>query len=284
MALLQEEDVDLSVDEDGAGVSGDDDGNGSMEPRGKSKAKFTEGDKSASFAKAFAKIMSREVSAAQGSNLILADSSSLKKRKADEDAAERTDSAARNLRAQLKQRGHQKVPVRGEDPQHDQREKQLHKLATKGVVLLFNAVAKAQKSSTDALAQARKSVKMDKKAFLAQLKQTPSGQQQQQGGPGGSVLGLGPPGAPFQTPATGWKVLQDDYTGLTGGKKLKDWDKASSDEDDEDEEVDIGEDDDSEEEEKPRKQPAKKKKMSKKSSKKKASAGDSDDGDDEGWL
>jgi len=34
-------------------------------------------------------------------------------------------------------------------------------------------------------------------------------------------------------PQRGWDVLQDDFAGLSGRAKLKDWDKAASDSDDE---------------------------------------------------
>ena len=74
------------------------------------------------------------------------------KRKREEGAAERADRATKLLRLEMRQRGHLAVPKRGADPAHDAREKALLKLATKGVVRLFNALAKAQKQRNDAAA------------------------------------------------------------------------------------------------------------------------------------
>jgi hypothetical protein len=58
------------------------------------------------------------------------------------------------------------VPKRGDDPAADTREKQLRKLATRGVVL-FNAVAKTQKDSSGKGTATGKSGKLSKAAFLS---------------------------------------------------------------------------------------------------------------------
>lgn len=69
---------------------------------------------------------------------------------------------------------HQQVPKRrGQDPTADVREKALQRLATKGVVRLFNAIAKAQKQlreAEEASGSRAKAVKLGKASFLAQLK------------------------------------------------------------------------------------------------------------------
>lgn len=62
---------------------------------------------------------------------------------------------------------------RGQDPEADTREKGLQRLATKGVVRLFNAIARAQKQlreAEEATGSRAKAVKMGKASFLAQLK------------------------------------------------------------------------------------------------------------------
>jgi hypothetical protein len=132
----------------------------------------------------------------------------------------------------------QAIKPRGVDPVADARERQLQKLATRGVVLLFNAVTKAQKQKQEAEGAkgkaAAKAAKAAKTGIFAELKagakaaaslSAPSAaaaggsareQQQQDGDAGGS----------------GWAVLGEGFPGLTGGVKMKDWDKAAdSDED-----------------------------------------------------
>ena len=62
---------------------------------------------------------------------------------------------------------------RGQDPTADAREKGLTRLATKGVVRLFNAIAKAQRQlreAEEASGSRAKAVKLGKASFLAQLK------------------------------------------------------------------------------------------------------------------
>lgn len=134
------------------------------------------------------------------------------------------------------QRPSQAIPVRGADPAADTRERQLQKLATRGVVLLFNAVSKAQKQKKDAEAAgskaAAKAAKAAKTGIFAELKagakaaanlalpttaaaagkQTGGSRQQQQQGEAGGA---------------GWEVLGEGFPGLTGGVKMKDWDKAA---------------------------------------------------------
>ncbi|KAF6258102.1 hypothetical protein COO60DRAFT_1626549 [Scenedesmus sp. NREL 46B-D3] len=74
--------------------------------------------------------------------------------RAEVEADEAAARQAKKQRQEMRQRGHLKVPKKGADPAHDAREKQLQKLATRGVVLLFNAVNKAQKQKREAEASA----------------------------------------------------------------------------------------------------------------------------------
>lgn len=139
------------------------------------------------------------------------------KRKAEEQEAAKANRAAKKLRLEMRRRGHVKVPKKGQEPAADQREKQLTSLATRGVVLLFNAVAKAQKQQQDAGATTgAKPVKLNKASFLAQLKGAAAAADAGAGAGGaaggGSVLGLG--GAKAVGDAPNWRVLQQDFTGL----------------------------------------------------------------------
>jgi len=75
-----------------------------------------------------------------------------RKQLAEKELAEEEEAEVRRtkkMRTDMKKRGHVKVPRRGKDPEHDAQEKALTKLATKGVVRLFNAVAKAQQAQRD---------------------------------------------------------------------------------------------------------------------------------------
>jgi hypothetical protein len=137
----------------------------------------------------------------------------------------------------------QTIAAKGSDPAADARERQLLKLATRGVVLLFNAVTKAQKQKQEADKSsgkaAAKAAKAAKTGMFAELKagakaaadltapaavagwgaSKRTGGKQQQGGGEGEGGG------------TGWAVLGEGFPGLTGGVKMKDWDKAADSED-----------------------------------------------------
>eukprot|EP00775_Hariotina_reticulata_P011700 gene11700-11844_t len=149
-----------------------------------------------------------------------------------------------------------KVPKKGADPAHDVQEKQLQKLATRGVVLLFNAVNKAQKQKKEAEAAGTKGrkAKVSKAGFFAELKAGAAaaaartlGVNQPSATGSASVAGqltaagggaaAGRQQAQHQQPAAaadhGWDVLNDGFPGLTGGVKMKDWDKAAAGSDEE---------------------------------------------------
>jgi hypothetical protein len=143
----------------------------------------------------------------------------------------------------------QKVPKKGADPAHDVREKQLQKLATRGVVLLFNAVNKAQKQKREAEASGAKAPKgkaaaAGKSGILAELKAksakvaaaTAAGGEQLVPGSAAAAAAAGAAdGAKQQQQqygGAGWEVLGEGFPGLTGGVKMKDWDKAAAGSDD----------------------------------------------------
>jgi hypothetical protein len=144
----------------------------------------------------------------------------------------------------------QKVPKKGADPAHDVREKQLQKLATRGVVLLFNAVNKAQKQKREAEASGAKAPKgkaaAGKSGILAELKAksakvaaaTAAGGEQLVPGSAAAAAAGAAAGAKQhqqqqqQYGGAGWEVLGEGFPGLTGGVKMKDWDKAAAGSDD----------------------------------------------------
>ena len=113
------------------------------------------------------------------------------------------------------------------------RERRLAKVATRGVVQLFNAVREQQKSIKSQLDVAGKSTvkrdkvfkSIDKEGFLEVL----SGNKRRLE----SAVGRG--SAPVKVPKTeikeeedesSWKILRDDFM---MGAKMKDWDKDSDD-------------------------------------------------------
>eukprot|EP00878_Enallax_costatus_P036343 GHUV01040803.1.p1 GENE.GHUV01040803.1~~GHUV01040803.1.p1 ORF type:complete len:378 (+),score=165.42 GHUV01040803.1:47-1180(+) len=264
-----------SNDEDHSDIAADsdpdsDDPDDASNSKQQHHASFLEGGKSASFAKAFAKIMAKPskaaaTKAATPADVILSESASMAKRKAEVAADEAAARETKKQRLELKRRGHLKVPKKGADPAHDVREKQLQKLATRGVVLLFNAVNKAQKQKREAEAAGLKGAKAlkakpgfsSKAGFFAELKAgaqqavaglnpnseqlvpgAPAGlgkgqsaqgqrqQQQQQQGRGG-VRGPAAAADAAVADGAGWDVLSEGFPGLTGGVKMKDWDKTA---------------------------------------------------------
>lgn len=83
---------------------------------------------------------------------ILAGSRSLARRQQDVRKEGEAEREGRKMRAALKKRGHAVVTKKGEDLAADAAERALQKIATKGVVRLFNAVSKAQKAQREAQA------------------------------------------------------------------------------------------------------------------------------------
>ena len=134
----------------------------------------------------------------------------------------------------MRRRGHVRATRKGEDLAADLKEKQLNRLATRGVVLLFNAVATAQKQRQDAArsgaaAGGTKAARLNKASFLSQLKASAATAEGADAGAtvaaapsAGSLLGLGrksnkaPQAATGLVAAPGWKVLQEGFTGLPG--------------------------------------------------------------------
>lgn len=157
-------------------------------------------------------------------------SKSISKRRAEDEEQAKADRAAKRLRLEMKQRGHVVPKRRGEDPLADQREKVLQKTATRGVVRLFNAIAKAQRrlrQTEDATGSKAKAARLGKASFLSELRNSSKAPE---GGAG--VMSGQRPNAAADAEAdddgAGWEVLQKRFTGLQGGSKMKDWDKAQA--------------------------------------------------------
>lgn len=160
----------------------------------------------------------------------------------------------------------QAVPRRGDDPEHDAREKALSRIATRcaglgrgggggaaarrrkrgvptptpprpllrplsGVVQLFNAVAKAQRDARTAEAAGAKTAgaaAAGRAAFLAALRGS---------APDAAPTALPPGARAYQSTGgagaapgggTGWDVLRGDVDAKAGGAKLKEWDARAA--------------------------------------------------------
>ena len=137
------------------------------------------------------------------------------------EAEERQDSARRaeGRAARKKRRALGHVPLEScTGPQ----EKVLVRVATKGVVRLFNAVAKAQelREAAEARGEKRRDVaKLSRSSFLSELKKVSSASDAKTAD--GSA---GLPAAADEPASTGWRVLDDDALDARS-MKLKDWDK-----------------------------------------------------------
>ncbi len=128
------------------------------------------------------------------------------------------------------------MPRKGENPAADAREKSLQRLATRGVVLLFNAVSKAQQQRRAAEAAGAKpgrAAAASRVGLLAELAAggaattvLPNGRRrdartaQQPAAAGSRQMGAAAAGS-------GWEVLGEGFPGLTGGSKMKDWDRSA---------------------------------------------------------
>ncbi|CAL5220524.1 g2556 [Coccomyxa viridis] len=203
-------------------------------------------NKAASFARAFAKIME---SAGPGRGL-LQGSKSLSKRKREVETEEQVERDARQLRREMRMRGHVRIPTKGKDPVMDARETAFSRIATRGVVRLFNAVAKAQKQQEEAQeggAKAKGAAQISKAAFLAELQgklAKPQSEQMVPSAPSRQKAGIG--AAMGAAPAA---AVPGGLVGSAGsGLKMKDWDKALADSDEEEQDRAGGSEDGSSDE------------------------------------
>jgi hypothetical protein len=106
------------------------------------------------------------------------------------------------------------------------------RVATRGVVALFNAISQHQKKvttpevpTTESVSKSKAEVKkLTKHGFLDMIKSTATSKQEKGAADKAS--------ADVSKAKPQWNALQDDF--MLNAKKMKNWDQASSDEDDED--------------------------------------------------
>lgn len=152
---------------------------------------------------------------------------SVAKRKVADDEALKAKREAKKLKQEKRKRKlmkRQRLEKGHVLPQHDPFEKTMLKIATKGVVTLFNAVSQQQKTISKEEADKTKKGK-EKQQALADLR-----------GPGFLEVLKSTAAAPTPTISSRakkdnkqWKVLSENYM---MGAKMKDWEKPDSDEDD----------------------------------------------------
>jgi len=197
---------------------------------------FLEGGKTAPFARAFARALhSSEAQKSVGrGGMILSGSKSVASKRERLEAEAKADREAKKLRIEMKQRGHVQPSRKGENPEADAREKAFQKTATRGVVQLFNAVAKAQRRLREAedLTRSRtKAAKFGKASFLAEIRSA-RGTKATKPSTGSEEKRAASRGPSKETDDSdddgkepGWEVLRKGFTGLQGKSKMKDWDK-----------------------------------------------------------
>ena len=182
------------------------------------------------FGRAFRRLVGADAGAGAGAGreqeagAMLGTSAGLKRRRERERAEGRRQAERRRAKRERVERGHLPDVRKGLDPDSDRREKHLARVATRGVVRLFNAVYKAQKLSAQEGADRPKAVALTKAALMTSLQQGSQGRRAAEAAAAAAAAngGEGEDGA-----APGWEVLQEDFTGLASGKRLKDWDKAA---------------------------------------------------------
>ena len=173
------------------------------------------------FARAFANLVG-DKSRKDGSE-ILPKTKKQKKVEVERKLEKKARSLEKRNKLELRERGHV-VPKNGAvDPVADQLERKMLQTATRGVVRLFNAVSKAQKTVADAAGKRKglvgKTVKeLTKGSFLQELKKT-SGDRVK------DTSAKDSENEKTETENAGWDVLADGY--LMGRNKLKDWDKGT---------------------------------------------------------
>lgn len=157
-----------------------------------------------------------------GSAPILSRSRSAAARSAAEAAERSRLKAARKRKRELKSSGHAPPQPRGSDPAADALERSLLVTATRGVVTLFNAVAKAQKARREAGEGSAAATAVPKAAFLRELRRAAAATADAPAAAGAGA-GTGAAGAVARA-APAWDVLRDDFA--AGGGRLRSWDRG----------------------------------------------------------
>eukprot|EP00249_Psilotum_nudum_P014929 c25074_g1_i1 orf=254-1021(+) len=206
-------------DEVGEGESEDGTSSGSDRSDSTHDVKSRSAANSTAYGRAFAKIMKQKIPASarvEEMGPVLSMHKQLISKELDEAANEqKANSAAKREKQAIRERAHC-MPV----SHVDAKEKALIKLATKGVVKLFNAVSKAQRIQVDAktskASDANALMKQSKAVFLAELRGSVGTVLQN-----GATLNGNKEGTTENRPS--WSILQDNF--MLGKSRLKDWDK-----------------------------------------------------------
>jgi len=182
------------------------------------------------FARAFANLFGDEDGAAtnRGGSELLPKTKKQKKVEIEQKLDRRARSLLKRERLELRERGHH-VPKKGTvDPVADQTERRMLQTATKGVVRLFNAVSKAQKTVADAGTRkglGKVSKELTKGSFLQELKKSNLERSARDEAAAARDKEKNKHDGAEKTESAGWDVLSDGY--LMGRNKLKDWDKGT---------------------------------------------------------
>jgi len=182
------------------------------------------------FARAFANLVGDEDGAAtkRGGSELLPKTKKQKKVEIEQKLDRRARSLLKRERLELRERGHH-VPKKGTvDPIADQTERRMLQTATKGVVRLFNAVSKAQKTVADAGTRkglGKVSKELTKGSFLQELKKSNLERSARDEAAAARDKEKNKHDGAEKTESAGWDVLSDGY--LMGRNKLKDWDKGT---------------------------------------------------------
>jgi len=148
---------------------------------------------------------------------------------------------------EIREKGHVKDVRPGANAEQDAVEKTLVRTATRGVVQLFNAIHQAQQQQQKA-GKDKEMVRQAKTKLFEQLDGAAKNMSRSQDGrKASSSASAGNQSGGSQK--TGWNVLGEGFSGLSGGKKLKDWDKEVEEEDNLGDEMEEIEEDEEEEEE-----------------------------------
>ncbi|CAM6102975.1 unnamed protein product [Calypogeia fissa] len=209
----EDEDEDEDDEEDGDPASREDEEEHSPQ----------DGQGPTAFSRAFGKIMKKRVpesAITEISGPVLAERKQLLVKKFEEAEAEtKAKISNKEEKRELREKGHV-LPL----TYTDAKEKALMKLATKGVVRLFNAVSKAQTVQADAdissSKAAKATLKQSKAAFMTELRASKNegkGSQANQN-----------PGQVAKEAEPGWAALRTDFM-LGNSKKFMDWDKGIGD-------------------------------------------------------
>lgn len=154
-------------------------------------------------------------------------SKSIKRLQREEQEEKELTKEARKLRKEMKQRGHVIPAKKGIEPRRDVEEKRLQKIATKGVVQLFNAINAAQKriQSEDASGNKAKIARLGKASFLAEIQHMKNSEKQadRSGIQASSDVAVKDVAEEHDQ---GWDVLKKGFVGVQENAKMKDWDKA----------------------------------------------------------